>query len=123
MLIGLGPVRFTFTKVILTTRRWRCGRESRRKLRSEERRPDQERLIEIAGEQSRPNAGWEQPETIRRANLGYMSEMEDYPGPSQSHPEKEGQDPRGRADEEMVKPPAQPEANTKKKRSNRQSSE
>jgi hypothetical protein len=37
-----------------------------------------------------------------------MSEVEDYPGPSQNHPEKEGQDPKGRADEEMVTPTAQP---------------
>ena len=33
-----------------------------------------------------------------------MSETEDYPGPSQQHPEKEGQDPGGRANEQMVKP-------------------
>jgi hypothetical protein len=37
-----------------------------------------------------------------------MSDIEDYPGPSGSHPEKEGQDIEGRADEEMVKPPARP---------------
>jgi hypothetical protein len=37
-----------------------------------------------------------------------MSEVEDYPGPSHNHPEKEGQDPKRRADEEMVKPPACP---------------
>jgi hypothetical protein len=45
-----------------------------------------------------------------------MSEMEDYPGPTQNHPEKQGQDPRGRADEEMVKPTAPPEPDVKKKR-------
>jgi len=33
-----------------------------------------------------------------------MSETEDYPGPSHKHPEKEGQDPGGRANEHMVKP-------------------
>jgi hypothetical protein len=33
-----------------------------------------------------------------------MSETEDYPGPSHQHPEKEGQDPGGRANEQMVKP-------------------
>jgi hypothetical protein len=32
-----------------------------------------------------------------------MSETEDYPGPSQQHPEKEGQD-SGRTNEQMVKP-------------------
>ena len=37
-----------------------------------------------------------------------MSDSEDYPGPSHDQPEKEGQDPRGRADEEMVKPPERP---------------
>jgi hypothetical protein len=37
------------------------------------------------------------------------SEVEDYPGPSHNHPEKEGQDPEGRADEEMIKPPTSPE--------------
>jgi hypothetical protein len=45
-----------------------------------------------------------------------MSDTEDYPGPSQNHPEKEGQDPRGRANEEMVKPTARPEPGTKKKK-------
>jgi len=43
-----------------------------------------------------------------------MSETEDYPGPTQDQPDKEGQDPRGRADEEMVKPPAEPETEKKK---------
>ncbi|HEX3443470.1 MAG TPA: hypothetical protein VHS80_02065 [Chthoniobacterales bacterium] len=37
-----------------------------------------------------------------------MSDIEDYPGPSRNHPEKEGQDDEIRADEEMVKPPARP---------------
>jgi hypothetical protein len=43
-----------------------------------------------------------------------MSDTEDYPGPTQNQPDKEGQDPRGRADEEMVKPPAQPDTGKKK---------
>jgi hypothetical protein len=43
-----------------------------------------------------------------------MSETEDYPGPSKRQPEKEGQDPRGRTDEGMVKPPAKPEPDPKK---------
>jgi hypothetical protein len=43
-----------------------------------------------------------------------MSEVEDYPGPSHNHPEKEGQDPKGRADEEMVTPPAEPEPKKQK---------
>jgi hypothetical protein len=43
-----------------------------------------------------------------------MSDTEDYPGPTQDQPDKEGQDPRGRADEEMVKPPAKPETERKK---------
>jgi hypothetical protein len=43
-----------------------------------------------------------------------MSETEDYPGPTQDQPDKEGQDPRGRADEDMVKPPAEPESEKKK---------
>lgn len=37
-----------------------------------------------------------------------MNETEDYPGPTHGHPDKQGQDPKGRADEGMVKPPAQP---------------
>jgi hypothetical protein len=43
-----------------------------------------------------------------------MSETEDYPGPSQRHPEKQGQDPLGRADEDMVKPPAKPKPDSQK---------
>ena len=43
-----------------------------------------------------------------------MSDTEDYPGPSQDQPDKEGQDPGGRADEDMVKPPARPETGKKK---------
>jgi hypothetical protein len=43
-----------------------------------------------------------------------MSDIEDYPGPSHNHPEKEGQDIEGRADEEMVKPPARPEPKKRK---------
>jgi hypothetical protein len=46
-----------------------------------------------------------------------MSDVEDYPGPSR-HPEKQGQDPRGRADEGMVKPPVSP--NPKKGKSRKQ---
>ena len=37
-----------------------------------------------------------------------MNETEDYPGPTHAHPDKQGQDPKGRADEGMVKPAAQP---------------
>jgi hypothetical protein len=44
-----------------------------------------------------------------------MSDTEDYPGPTQNQPDKEGQDPRGRADEDMVKPPARPDTGKKKK--------
>jgi len=33
-----------------------------------------------------------------------MSDSEDYPGPTQQQPEKQGQPPSGRADEAMVKP-------------------
>jgi hypothetical protein len=39
-------------------------------------------------------------------NLGIMSDTEDYPGPSYGHSEKKGQDPRGRANEDMTKPAA-----------------
>jgi hypothetical protein len=45
-----------------------------------------------------------------------MSDTEDYPGPTQDQPEKEGQDPRGRANEEMVKPPARPEPDREKEK-------
>jgi hypothetical protein len=48
------------------------------------------------------------PPMLGNANFGSMSDIEDYPGPSHEHPEKRGQHPRGRADEEMVKPPAKP---------------
>jgi hypothetical protein len=48
-----------------------------------------------------------------------MSGIEDYPGPSQDQPEKDGQDPRTRADEGMVQPPARPETPPKKKRARR----
>jgi hypothetical protein len=37
-----------------------------------------------------------------------MSDTEDYPGPSHGHAEKKGQDPRGRANQDMVKPAARP---------------
>jgi hypothetical protein len=43
-----------------------------------------------------------------------MNDTEDYPGPTKDQPDKEGQDPRGRANEDMVKPPAQPETGKKK---------
>jgi hypothetical protein len=46
---------------------------------------------------------------------GIMSGTEDYPGPTINHPEKEGQDPRGRADEGMVKPPSRPKPERKKR--------
>jgi hypothetical protein len=42
-----------------------------------------------------------------------MSDTEDYPGPSHNHPEKEGKDSVGQADEEMVKPPVRPEVGSK----------
>jgi hypothetical protein len=41
-------------------------------------------------------------------------DTEDYPGPTHKQPDKEGQDPRGRADEDMVKPPARPESDVEK---------
>ena len=44
-----------------------------------------------------------------------MSDTEDYPGPSEDQPEKEGQDPRGKADERTVKPPARPEKESEEK--------
>jgi hypothetical protein len=37
-----------------------------------------------------------------------MSDTEDYPGPTHAQPEKKGQDPRGRANEDMAKPAARP---------------
>jgi hypothetical protein len=43
-----------------------------------------------------------------------MSDTEDYPGPTHKQPDKEGQDLRGRADEDMVKPPARPESDVEK---------
>jgi hypothetical protein len=43
-----------------------------------------------------------------------MSETEDYPGPSKKQPEKQGQDPHGRASEDMVKPSSQPKPDPKK---------
>jgi hypothetical protein len=43
-----------------------------------------------------------------------MSDTEDYPGPTKNQPDKKGQDPRDRADEKMVKPPARPQTETKK---------
>ena len=54
----------------------------------------------------------EQPEAFARANLGVMSETEDYPGPSQKQPEKEGQE-QGRANEHMVKPTERPKPHPK----------
>ncbi|MBV9644664.1 MAG: hypothetical protein JO334_13950 [Verrucomicrobia bacterium] len=42
-----------------------------------------------------------------------MSGIEDYPGPSEDHPEKEGQEPRGRSNEEMVKPASRPKPEKK----------
>jgi hypothetical protein len=50
-----------------------------------------------------------------------MNDTEDYPGPTHGHPDKEGQDPRGRADEDMVKPPAQPKTQTEGKKAARPS--
>jgi len=48
-----------------------------------------------------------------------MSDTEDYPGPSHDHPEKQGQDPRGRANEEMVKPQAKPQSKSVKDKAHR----
>jgi hypothetical protein len=48
-----------------------------------------------------------------------MSDTEDYPGPSGGHPEKQGQHPRGRAKEEMVKPPGKPLPQTAKEKPHR----
>jgi hypothetical protein len=70
------------------------------------------------------NRGWEKKEPdaqeTTRTDLWCepfpMSDTEDYPGPSQSHPEKQGQDPRGRANEEMVKPTAPPKPVSAKKK-------
>jgi hypothetical protein len=50
-----------------------------------------------------------------------VNEVEDYPGPSYNHPEKQGQPPEGRADEEMVKPPARPQSDKKKSQRKRKS--
>jgi hypothetical protein len=38
-----------------------------------------------------------------------MSDVEDYPGPTKDHPEKEGHEETPGADESMVTPPARPE--------------
>ena len=48
-----------------------------------------------------------------------MSDTEDYPGPSRGHPEKQGQHPHGRANEEMVKPTAKPRPENGKKKARR----
>jgi hypothetical protein len=48
-----------------------------------------------------------------------MSDVEDYPGPSRQ-PAKNGQDPRGRADEGMVKPPVSPVPKKGKSRKQKQ---
>jgi hypothetical protein len=45
-----------------------------------------------------------------------MSDTEDYPGPTQNQPEKDGQNPLGKADENMVKPPAKPEGPAEKQK-------
>jgi hypothetical protein len=50
-----------------------------------------------------------------QCELLVMSDTEDYPGPTKDHPEKQGQDPRGRTSEKMVKPPAKPRGKPKKK--------
>ena len=50
-----------------------------------------------------------------------MNETEDYPGPTHGQPDKQGQDPKGRADEGMVKPPAQPQTETEQKKAPRPS--
>jgi hypothetical protein len=48
------------------------------------------------------------------SDLFSMSDVEDYPGPSRNHSEKQGQPSEDRAKEEMVKPPARPESEKKK---------
>jgi hypothetical protein len=48
-----------------------------------------------------------------------MSDVEDYPGPSHQ-PAKQGQDPRERADEGMVKPPVGPGPKKGKSRKQKQ---
>jgi len=48
-----------------------------------------------------------------------MSDVEDYPGPSRQ-PVKKGQDPRGRADEGMVKPSTSPHPKKGKNRKQKQ---
>jgi hypothetical protein len=48
-----------------------------------------------------------------------MNETEDYPGPTHGHPDKQGQDPKGQADEGMVKPPAQPMPETEEEKAPR----
>jgi hypothetical protein len=48
-----------------------------------------------------------------------MSDVEDYPGPSRQ-PVKQGQNPHGRADQGMVKPPLNPGPKKEKSRKQRQ---
>jgi hypothetical protein len=50
-----------------------------------------------------------------------VSDVEDYPGPSHKHPEKQGQPHEGRADDEMVKPPGRPQLDKKKSQRKRKS--
>lgn len=54
-----------------------------------------------------------------RCELFIMTETEDYPGPTQNQPEKEGQEAPARTDEEMVKPPAKPEVESKEEKARR----
>lgn len=56
---------------------------------------------------------------VIRREITAMSDVEDYPGPSRQ-PVKKGQDPRGRADEGMVKPPASPHPKKGKTRKQKQ---
>jgi hypothetical protein len=51
-----------------------------------------------------------------------MSDVEDYPGPSNDQAAKKGQDPRGRADESMVKPAARSEPKKVKSRQQKRKS-
>ena len=67
---------------------------------------------QIAGGKKAARTREKQPEAFARANLGVMSETEDYPGPSQKQPEKEGQE-KGRANEHMVKPTERPKPHPK----------
>jgi len=54
--------------------------------------------------------------SVRSCEQRFVRNTEDYPGPSNNHPEREEQNPPGRADEGMVKPPARPRGGAKKEK-------